>query len=134
MRRVGRAALTGTREGAQVILETYYDSIGGRDFIMRGGGKAKRGRPSQGKSTPPAKRAKAERATGATTAAKADKPYVYPSGSWEEHVRNVETLERTNEGDYIFLAWNDGHMSKHPKAMVYKRCPQKMLQFYEAHM
>jgi len=34
----------------------------------------------------------------------------------------------------VFLSWANGHKTQHPLEQVYKRCPQKMLKFYESHL
>ncbi|RKO84547.1 chromo shadow domain from Swi6 protein, partial [Blyttiomyces helicus] len=55
--------------------------------------------------------------------------------SWEDLVDSVDTLERMNGDDlYVFLSWKDGLRSTHRAPIVYQKCPQKVIQFYESHL
>ncbi|KAG9294655.1 hypothetical protein G9A89_008134 [Geosiphon pyriformis] len=56
--------------------------------------------------------------------------------SWEEHVAEVETVERdTKDGELlIYVNWKDGHRTVHPATEANIRCPQKIIHFYENHL
>ncbi|KAG4420056.1 hypothetical protein IFR04_006815 [Cadophora malorum] len=136
-------------ETAAVILGEYLESVGGKDLILStweekkaeaASGKKgkKRGRASTG--TPLENGAKRGRkskdhpasATPPSSVAAADfKP---PTGSWEDAVVAIDACEGTEGSVVVYLTWKGGHKTQHPLAQVYKRCPQKMLHFYESHL
>ncbi|KAK2771574.1 heterochromatin protein one [Colletotrichum kahawae] len=134
------------KEGAAEILEEYLRAIGGREALFEQKTKAKatkkRGRPAAS-STPPATSKKSRRnghpadstpPASAIAAAKA-KPWTLPSGSWEEDVESIDACQDEVTGALvIYLNWKNGQKTKHPTEVVYKRCPQKMLRFYEKHI
>ncbi|KAI6715168.1 hypothetical protein JHW43_002286 [Diplocarpon mali] len=135
-------------ETAEEILGEYLETVGGREGILalweekkaraeakkgkkrgRGStgeapnGSSKRGRKSKGHpadSTPPASYSYAE--------------FKPPTGSWEDSVVAIDACEGTDNNVVVYLTWKSGHKTQHPLAQVYKRCPQKMLQFYESHL
>ncbi|KAK6333331.1 hypothetical protein TWF718_011146 [Orbilia javanica] len=108
-----------------VALEEYLLEIGGRPSQTPG----KRSRKSTGGASTPAP--KKSRVKQETTKEDEWEP---PAGSWEDDVRMIETLER-NGGDHIcYIQWVNGRRSQHPLHVVYQRCPQKMLKFYESHL
>jgi len=129
---------------ADDVLNEYYASVGGRDFILNGGKKSvaskKRGRPSAGTSTPTStngkKRFKSEPHPASATppASLKNTEFKPPTGSWEEDVQGIDACEGTDGNVMVFLQWADGHKTQHPLEQVYKRCPQKMLKFYESHL
>ncbi|KAF4777219.1 chromo domain-containing protein [Colletotrichum scovillei] len=134
------------KEGASEILEEYLKKLGGREALFVEKTKAKttkkRGRPSASSSTPPAssKRGKrnghpAESTPPASVKEAKAKAWTLPSGSWEDDVESIDACEDEESGSIIiYLNWRNGQKTKHPKEVVYKRCPQKMLQFYEKHI
>ncbi|KXH25032.1 chromo domain-containing protein [Colletotrichum simmondsii] len=134
------------KEGASEILEEYLKKLGGREALFEEKTKAKttkkRGRPSASSSTPPAssKRGKrnghpAESTPPASVKEAKAKAWTLPSGSWEDDVESIDACEDEESGSIIiYLNWRNGQKTKHPKEVVYKRCPQKMLQFYEKHI
>ncbi|OLN85216.1 Chromo domain-containing protein 2 [Colletotrichum chlorophyti] len=131
------------KEGASEILEEYLEKLGGREKLFEEKNKAKttkkRGRPTAS-STPPAggkrsKRNGADHALSASATAAKNKAWTLPSGSWEDDVESIDACEDEDSGSLIiYLNWKNGHKTKHPTEVVYKRCPQKMLQFYEKHI
>ncbi|KAI4598253.1 hypothetical protein KJ359_003137 [Pestalotiopsis sp. 9143b] len=130
------------RENASAVLEAYLESVGGRDKIISdsktGTTKKKRGRPAATNNTPTngAKRTKrdAHPASG-TPPASITKAWTPPAGSWEDHVAAIDALNDDNTGKLIvYLTWRNGHKTQHEPKIVYSRCPQKMLQFYEQHV
>ncbi|KXH47091.1 chromo domain-containing protein [Colletotrichum salicis] len=134
------------KEGASEILEEYLRKLGGREALFEEKTKAKntkkRGRPSASSSTPPASNKRGKRnghpaeSTPPLSAKEAKaKAWTLPSGSWEDDVESIDACEDEESGSIIiYLNWRNGQKTKHPKEVVYKRCPQKMLQFYEKHI
>ncbi|KAG4427669.1 hypothetical protein IFR05_016846 [Cadophora sp. M221] len=136
-------------ETASGILSEYLASVGGKELIMSAweeqkaaaaSGKKgkKRGRASTG--TGLENRSKKGRknkdhpasATPPSSAFAADfKP---PTGSWEDVVVAIDACEGSKGSVVAYLTWKGGHKTQHPLAQVYKRCPQKMLHFYESHL
>ena len=60
-----------------------------------------------------------------------------PSGkSWEEHVKEVQTIERDSATQtlHAFLEWTNGRKAKVDIDLAYRKCPLKMLKFYESHL
>ncbi|KAJ9151393.1 Chromo domain-containing protein 2 [Pleurostoma richardsiae] len=132
------------RENASVVLEEYYESIGGRDKLFETTKQAlkskKRGRPSTGADSGakrPRKNGEHPRDSTPPASVKAVE-WKVPSGSWENDVDNIEVaLEATKTGKnemVFYLTWKNGHKTQHLKDVVYKRCPQKMLRCYERHI
>ncbi|KAJ6787917.1 hypothetical protein PWT90_01900 [Aphanocladium album] len=136
-------------ESANEVLEEYFKSIGGRDSIFQqtaaaatgkkrgrkassaaAGGSAsadptpvKRSRKSNGKhpaqSTPPA----------------SNKPWSPPAGSWEDEIESIDACQDEGTGKLmVYLVWKNQKKTKHDTSVIYKKCPQKMLQFYEQHI
>ncbi|KAK2041334.1 chromo domain-containing protein [Colletotrichum somersetense] len=134
------------KEGASEILEEYLQKLGGREALFEQKSKAKttkkRGRPSGSSATPPASTKKskrnghpAESTPSASSKEAKSKAWTLPSGSWEEEVESIDACEDEESGSLIiYLNWRNGQKTKHSKDVVYKRCPQKMLQFYERHI
>ncbi|CAG8433691.1 11267_t:CDS:2 [Ambispora gerdemannii] len=58
-----------------------------------------------------------------------DEEYPPPGWTnWEDHVAEVETVERDNKDGslLIYVNWKDGHRTVHPASEVNVRCPQKV--------
>jgi len=57
------------------------------------------------------------------------------SEDWEEQVDEVETVERNANGELmIYLNWKSGHKTIHLAEIVNRKCPQKIIKFYESHL
>ncbi|KAG0248412.1 hypothetical protein BG011_000108, partial [Mortierella polycephala] len=61
--------------------------------------------------------------------------------SWESRVEcviAVEQIEKEGDGStrelIIHLKWKDGKKSQHPLKEIHRRCPRRLLEFYEAHL
>ncbi|KAI0142689.1 heterochromatin protein one [Xylariaceae sp. FL1272] len=128
------------KENATQVLNEYLESVGGRDKIMDEGLAAlktkKRGRPSAGTAANGAKRRRNDdhpaSSTPPASSARAWKP---PGGSWEEDVESIDACHDENSGKLIvYLTWKNGQKTQHETKVIYQRCPQKMLQFYERHV
>ncbi|KAI9772371.1 MAG: hypothetical protein M1835_006275 [Candelina submexicana] len=118
---------------APEVFNEYIESIGGRPVQpKKATGKKARLSGATPDTSASAKKRRLDD-TGATTSG--NKKWTPPAGSWEDEVMNVDTIEQTqDEGLQVFLGWNNGHKSKHPIEVTYKRCPLKMLHFYEQHL
>ncbi|KAH7367633.1 heterochromatin protein one [Plectosphaerella cucumerina] len=127
-------------EGAAEILEEYYKTHGGKDTIIEQSGRAKSGkkrpRGSTGGPAPAgAKRRRNGAANGSPPASGTANAWKPPSGSWEDEIETIDACEDEESGKLIvYLNWKAGHKTKHTTDVIYKRCPQKMLQFYEKHI
>lgn len=77
----------------------------------------------------------AERASEDGSEAEAGKVPL-PSGSWEDEVRSVETMTRNGDGMLLaYVSWNEGGAhSQHPALLLRRKCPMKLIDFYEAHL
>ncbi|KAI9900667.1 hypothetical protein N3K66_004929 [Trichothecium roseum] len=128
-------------ESAEEILNEYLESIGGREAIFDETAKASRGKKrARGgaaaavstASTGGTKRTK--RGHPADSEAPASKKWSPPAGSWEDDVKSIDTCEEIQNKLMVFLDWKNGQKTKHPTEVIYKKCPQKMLKFYEKHV
>ncbi|RDA88099.1 hypothetical protein CP532_5313 [Ophiocordyceps camponoti-leonardi (nom. inval.)] len=128
------------RESASEILVAYYERIGGRDSIFEESQVAsrgkKRGRPAAGT---PASTTKRPRKNGVhpadSTPPASAKKWNPPAGSWEDEIDSIEAFEDEGSGKLaVYLIWKNGKKTKHDTTVIYKKCPQKMLQFYEMHV
>ena len=131
------------RETASKILNEYLEKVGGKEKILAAWQekkdatkkRKKRSRASTGaEATNGTKRGKKnghpKDESPPASASKAEwKP---PTGSWEEHVTGIDACEGNDNNVVVYLTWKGGHKTQHPLAAVYKRCPQKMLKFYES--
>ncbi|KAF3909461.1 hypothetical protein AA313_de0202982 [Arthrobotrys entomopaga] len=116
-------------------LEDYLKEIGGKPEKPEKAS-AKRGRKSTGASgvsTPVTKKSRVKQETSTPTV-KGEPEWDPPAGSWEEDVRMIETLERSGADHICYVQWVNGRRSQHPLHVIYQRCPQKMLKFYESHL
>jgi chromobox protein 1 len=134
-------------ETASKILNEYLASVGGKEQIFAqheemmaeeaAKKSKKRGRASSGVDTPTngAKKGRKSKSHPLdTTPPASDKGFTPPSGNWEEVVEGIDACEGTDGKPIVYITWKTGQKSQHPLAQVYKRCPQKMLQFYEKHL
>lgn len=135
------------RETAPQILNDYLASLGGKEAIMEAHeekleaakkGK-KRARSSTGVDTPSngtkrGRKGKNDHPLDTTPPASASREFAPPTGNWEEEVRDIDACEGKDGKPIVFVTWKNGNKSQHPLAQIYKRCPQKMLQFYERHL
>lgn len=133
-------------ENATEILSEYHRSIGGREQLFQDSAKAlkgkKRGRPSSAVSTPqPSNNNKRSKRNG-SHAGDSEPPasvttarWKPPAGSWEDHIAQLDACEDEESGKLmVYLTWKNGQKTQHETSVIYARCPQKMLQFYERHV
>ncbi|KAI9794615.1 MAG: hypothetical protein M1816_004502 [Peltula sp. TS41687] len=118
------------REGANDILTDYHREIGGRPIRKMGGTRLPRDSPQgrKGNSSTAATPKTAE------TREKRIDTWKPPSGTWEDDIQAIDTVEMDEGGLFVYLHWNNGRKSRHPMEKIYKHCPQKMLKFYEQHL
>ncbi|KAI8648272.1 Chromo domain-containing protein [Fusarium keratoplasticum] len=122
------------------ILKEYFDSIGGRPKpkTYQESGKAantkRRAETSKDNSSTTHKRLRRTKAqvTDESLLATTEK-WKPPLGSWEDEVEKIDGGEEDDNGKLIiYIIWKNGQETKHGAPVIYKKCPQKMLQFYEA--
>ncbi|KAI1208586.1 heterochromatin protein one [Annulohypoxylon truncatum] len=127
------------KENASDVLEEYLKSVGGREKILEDAKTAlktkKRGRPASGTPTNGAKRRRNGDHPDSATPPASGKAWRVPVGSWEDEVESIDACHDENTGKLIvYLTWKNGQKTQHDTKVVYQRCPQKMLQFYERHV
>ncbi|KAL6874941.1 hypothetical protein J3F83DRAFT_712884 [Trichoderma novae-zelandiae] len=127
-------------ESAGEILSAYLKSIGGREKIFEQTQEAARGKKrGRTASATPGATTKRSRRNGthpgdSAPPATADK-WSPPAGSWEDEIQTIDACEDEGSGRLVvYLVWKNGRKTKHDTKVIYKKCPQKMLQFYERHV
>ena len=120
------------------MVEEYFDSLGGREKVFASKGKkatTKRGRKSDiaSASTKKAKTEKKSQSRSVTPKQNEEK-FTPPSGSWEDEIKAVDAAEGAEGQVQVYLTWRNGQKTQHPLETCYKRCPQKMLKFFESHL
>ncbi|KAI8945884.1 heterochromatin protein one [Xylaria longipes] len=126
------------RENAAGVLDEYLESVGGRDKILEEAQTAlktkKRGRPSTGTPNGTKRRRNDSHPASASPPA-SSRAWKPPQGSWEDAVESIDACHDENTGKLtVYLTWKDGQKTQHDTKVIYSRCPQKMLQFYERHV
>ncbi|KAH6605644.1 hypothetical protein Trco_004797 [Trichoderma cornu-damae] len=128
------------QESAGEILSTYLESIGGREKIFEETQEAARGKKrNRTSSSTPAAGTKRSKRNGthpgdSTPPTTADK-WSPPAGSWEDEIETIDACEDEGSGRLVvYLVWKNGRKTKHDTKVIYKKCPQKMLLFYERHV
>ncbi|KAK3181711.1 hypothetical protein K4F52_006927 [Lecanicillium sp. MT-2017a] len=129
-------------ESASEVLDEYFAQIGGRDNIYKQTETAargkKRGRPASNgtAAAAPTKRSRKNATHPAETTPPATaKKWSPPAGSWEDHIENIDASRDEGTGRLmVYLVWKNGQKTKHDTSVIYKKCPQKMLQYYERHV
>ncbi|KAI1324369.1 hypothetical protein F5Y16DRAFT_381284 [Xylariaceae sp. FL0255] len=129
------------KENATQVLEEYLESVGGRDKIIEESQTAlkskKRGRPSAGSAAVNGtkRRRNESHPDSATPPASATKAWKPPAGSWEDDVESIDACQDEQTGKLVvYLTWKNGRKTQHDTKVIYQRCPQKMLHFYERHV
>ncbi|KAI8710509.1 Chromo domain-containing protein [Fusarium sp. LHS14.1] len=117
------------------ILKEYFAAIGGRP--KEPGRMAGTKRCAQTTNDTSGIRPKRSRRSKAhitdDTSLATTKKWSPPLGSWEDEVENIDGGEEDdNKKLIIHVIWKNGRETKHDAQVIYKKCPQKMLQFYEA--
>ena len=141
--------------GARLILEAYWDTIGGKPTKESKPVTKKRGRQSAGAASeapPSAKRQKkpGRKSKGASADEDKDGTGEPPAGftevgedeweppkpldrAWDSAVQSVDTIEKDDQGElWAYLLWNDKnddgrfYRSKARLAVCNKACPQRV--------
>ncbi|CAG9943824.1 unnamed protein product [Clonostachys rosea f. rosea IK726] len=123
---------------ATEVLQEYFAGVGGRQAILDQTEKAKAKKRGRTGSDQPAG-TKRQRKNGVhpadTEPPATKKKWQPPSGSWEDDIENIDACEEEGGGKLVvYLNWKNGQKTKHETSVIYKKCPQKMLQFYERHV
>ncbi|KAI0403266.1 heterochromatin protein one [Xylaria palmicola] len=130
---------TNLRQNAAGVLDEYLENLGGRDKIIEEAQTAlktkKRGRPSTGTPANGTKRRRNGSHPASETPPASASAWKPPQGSWEDEVESIDACHDENTGKLIvYLTWKDGKKTQHDTKVIYARCPQKMLRFYERHV
>ncbi|KAK0703230.1 hypothetical protein B0T26DRAFT_756795 [Lasiosphaeria miniovina] len=125
-------------ENASLIVEEYIQSAGGRGKVSKGTANPKgKKRRRQSTRTPPATRKRSKKkgedlADEDTPLTPEKGQWTPPTGSWENHIALLEAYEDEDTRKLIIeVTWKNGHKTEHDTSVIYSRCPQKMLQYYE---
>ncbi|KAM0355802.1 hypothetical protein ACHAPU_000189 [Fusarium lateritium] len=131
------------RESAQEILDQYLEKLGGREKLFEETKTAaktkKRRRATNGTpsttATTATKRSRREAHPTDSTPPATTKKWSPPAGSWEDEIDTIDACEDEGSGKLIvYLIWKNDHKTKHDVEIIYKKCPQRMLRFYERHV
>ncbi|KAF5664884.1 putative chromatin-associated swi6 [Fusarium heterosporum] len=131
------------RESAQEILDQYIEKLGGREKLFEETKTAaktkKRRRATNGTpsttTTTTTKRSRREAHPADSEPPATTKRWSPPAGSWEDEIDTIDACEDEGSGKLIvYLIWKNGHKTKHDVEIIYKKCPQRMLRFYERHV
>lgn len=128
-------------------MQEYIDKNGGRKALLSGkavsGRKRKAEDSPQVKVTQHGKKGKQDAPSRKSNIDAARANDKYPSGSWEDYIAGIDYIEETVDartGQLVrnaYVHWSDGKHpvhTKHSLATMYKKCPQKMLRYYESHL
>ncbi|KAF2802404.1 uncharacterized protein BDZ99DRAFT_468876 [Mytilinidion resinicola] len=137
--------------GATDILAAYHKKIGGRPKLgdpTPGAGRKRKqsGTPVASKTPKQGRRKSKAGKTGDDSTPtlkskiKSEPVWEPPQGLWEDLIIAVESLEQTIDAKtgepklMGYVQWNDEKRTQHAIGLLYRKCPQKMLQFYERHL
>lgn len=134
------------------LLAQYHHKIGGapqpptkgKDLKKKASKKSLRGESgasaTEESPAPPAKRQKRAQVDDSALSDDLDKDVLdnwLPKGNnWESQVSRIQTVERDEtSGDlFIFLEFTNGKKNRVKNGKIRAACPQKLLDFYEAHL
>ncbi|KAK4201097.1 putative heterochromatin factor HP1 [Triangularia verruculosa] len=129
---------------ASEILNEYLKSVGGREALLNETQTAlkskKRGRkdsstPQSSTTSKRSKRNSSHPLDSEPPASAKQTAWKPPAGSWEDHIAQLDACEDEETHKLmVYLTWKNGHKTQHETSVIYSRCPQKMLQFYERHV
>lgn len=115
-----------------MVLDEYFEQIGGREAIFTQTEKAargkKRGRGASNAASTSTKRSKKNGSHPAESAPPATaKAWAPPAGSWEDDIDTIDACEDEGSGKLVvYLIWKNGKKTKHETPVIYKKCPQKV--------
>lgn len=115
---------------AKQLLADYHHKIGGAPQ-PRGTKKRKSTASLKDSATPEPKRSKR-----GNSADDDDQGWTPKGSDWDKAVAEVQTIEKDDDSGklYAYIYWDNGKKSKIGLDMCYKKLPQSMLKFYEAHL
>ena len=115
---------------AKQLLADYHHKIGGAPQ-PRAPKKRKSTASLKDSTTPEPKRSKR-----GSSADDDDEGWTPKGVDWDKFVAAVETIDKDSATGKLFayIAWDSGKKSKVGLDICYKRLPQSMLKFYEAHL
>lgn len=117
---------------AKQLLAEYHHKIGGAPQVSGGGVKKRKSTAARKDSqTPEPKRSKRG------DSGEDDEEAWTPKGTdWDKYVHEVQTIEKNAETGKLdaYVAWRNSKKSKIGLDVCYKKLPQSMLKFYEAHL
>nr|POE49056.1 chromo domain-containing protein 2 [Quercus suber] len=143
--------------GAPELLDEYHEKIGGvpvyepkGSVAARNGKGRKRGAVDAFETlTAPdgdKKQKKVGRkSNGVAAEDEGEAKKVLPSGQWETDITRISSVleeEKQAQGGKgkiekqltVFVQWNTGQKTQHPMAMIRRKCPQRLLDYYEQHL
>lgn len=115
---------------AKQLLADYHHKIGGAP--QPGGPKKRKSTASLKDSTTP----EPKRSKRGDSADDDDEGWTPKGSDWDKFVAAVETIEKDQATGklYAYIAWEKGRKTKIGLDVCYKKLPQSMLKFYEAHL
>ncbi|KAK4232593.1 hypothetical protein QBC38DRAFT_463215 [Podospora fimiseda] len=126
---------------AKDLLNEYLKTIGGRDKLFEATKNALKTKKRARQSNTPQTNTKRSRrenghSSGPNTPASVEAvQWRPPAGSWENDIADLDACEDEDTGRLmVYLTWKNGKKTQHETPVIYQRCPQKMLQFYERHV
>ena len=138
-----------TSYSSSEILAKYHHKIGGapqppgkaNDLKKKASRKSLRdgaGSTTEDSPAPPSKRQKRSKQEDSD---EADEEAAFgawepKTNNWESDVSAITTVERDEKGGdlFIFVVFKNGKKSRIKNGKIRKTCPQKLLDFYEAHL
>jgi chromobox protein 1 len=124
-------------------MKEYFKKIGGRPEKKE---KKSRKRKTEQVETPKSgakpngrKKLKSDTPESTTRTTKKSSEWKPPSGSWENHILNIDTIEELADattGDLVrhgYVVWKDGTKSRHALATLNTQAPQKVSPFTSTH-
>ncbi|KAG0029118.1 hypothetical protein BGZ81_004090 [Podila clonocystis] len=54
--------------------------------------------------------------------------------SWDEHIREVQTVEKLKNSMVVHVLWKEGRETEHQAEIAHQKFPQKLIHFYESHL
>lgn len=130
--------LTWQSENAQKALDEYHRKIGG---VPEPPAKEKGKRSASAAVDSPAVEASGKKRRRKAEVDGAPSEVDLPLGSWEAHIQKVMAIIEKDEvegkGGQILVAvveWRSGRKTEHRMAVLRRKCPQKLLDYYEQHL
>nr|POF04515.1 chromo domain-containing protein 2 [Quercus suber] len=143
--------------GAQELLDEYHTKIGGPpvyepkgSVAARNGRGKKRGALDAFETSATPSSDKKQRKTGRKSNGVEDEDEgeakkILPSGQWEAEVTRISSVLEEEvpaaggKGKMakrltVFVLWNSGQKTQHLMSQIRRKCPQKLLDYYEQHL